>query len=298
MRANRFLDAATGATARGWHVFPLCPGSKRPAISAWPTHATTDIDRLRSWAIENPHYNVGLATGPSGLHILDLDVRHDHNGPRTLYELASTPARRSSLITFTIATPSDGRHLYYRSPDGMRLTNTVARIGAGIDSRGEGGYVVAAGSHTSQGHYRVLADLPIIALPLWLAELLTSPPVPVTSVCGEPPRRLDAYITAIVTAETAKVTAAVPGSRNATLFRAAFTLGRLVAGGELDETSTRDVLLTAAAVQVGHDFTAREVGRTIANGLAVGANRPRRLTRRPESTSREIDLADSEPVRW
>ncbi|WP_067523171.1 bifunctional DNA primase/polymerase [Nocardia uniformis] len=279
MRANRFLDAAISAAARGWHVFPLWPDSKRPAIRGWPTAATTDIDRIQYWWTANPRCNIAVATGPSGLHVLDLDVHHGHNGPDALYQLATTQAMRASLVTFTVATASNGRHLYFRAPEGMRLPNTVARLGAGIDSRGEGGYVVAAGSRASHGRYRILADCPVATLPDWLTDLLTPPPLPEASVGGEPLHSVGAYVAAIVAAETRKVAAALPGSRNATLFRAAFTLGRLVAGGELDETRIRDVLIAAAAIHVGHDFTVREVERAIANGLTLGANRPRRLAR-------------------
>ena len=278
MSPNRFRDAAYAAVARGWMVFPLRPGSKRPAIAAWPDQATTDHDRITAWWARNPSYNIGIATGPSDLHVIDLDIRPDRDGADALYALAASASTRASLLTFAVATPH-GRHLYYRVSTGMHLPNTASRIGAGIDSRGHGGYVVAAGSRIGPDTYRILSARSPTMLPPWLVELLAPPPLLPNTPVSAPPHSHDAYLNAIVAAETHKVRTAAPGVRNTTLFRASLALGRLVAGGELDQQLTRDMLAAAAQGHIGiQSFTAREAERTIASGLAIGANRPRRLT--------------------
>ena len=83
------LDAALAAAERGWHVFPLKPGAKTPALHGydrcprteactekhlgWEQRATTEPDRIRSaWSVKP--YNVGIACGPSGLVVIDLDA--------------------------------------------------------------------------------------------------------------------------------------------------------------------------------------------------------------------------------
>lgn len=88
-RRERLLTAALDAAERGWHVFPLRPGDKRPALHGesvcpgigdcagghrkWEDRATTDPDRIRrAWA--HGAFNVGIATGPSGLVVIDLDM--------------------------------------------------------------------------------------------------------------------------------------------------------------------------------------------------------------------------------
>lgn len=229
MSANRFRDAALSAAARGWFVFPLRPGSKIPAITRWQQQATIDEVRIKQFWPPKSRRNVGVATGPSRLHVIDLDTHHGESGPETMLRLAKSMGEQRSLITYAVSTPTGGRHLYYRIPDGgLWLPNTAARLGPGIDSRGHGGYVVAAGSRTSQGEYRLLANRPTADLPPWLLRLLTPPPSPVSADPAAPPRHPDAYLRAIIDAETRKVTAAAPGTRNTTLFRAAFTLGRLV----------------------------------------------------------------------
>ncbi|MFQ6398042.1 bifunctional DNA primase/polymerase [Nocardia sp. KC 131] len=46
-------------------------------------------------------------------------------------------------------------HLYYRAPRKRLLRNTIGRLGWRIDSRGSGGYIVAAQSELPHGSYRV-----------------------------------------------------------------------------------------------------------------------------------------------
>src|ERR1700744_3681613 len=66
----RFALAAAGA---GWHVFPGAPGGKRPALRGnWQELATTAAGQVREWWTRAP-YNIGIACGPSGLVVIDLD---------------------------------------------------------------------------------------------------------------------------------------------------------------------------------------------------------------------------------
>src|SRR5437764_657560 len=76
-------EAALDAAARGWHVFPVVPGGKAPAWKAWAKHATTNPKAIRGypgwrWDRRDPDgrrvENIGIACGPSGLVVLDLDL--------------------------------------------------------------------------------------------------------------------------------------------------------------------------------------------------------------------------------
>jgi len=59
---------------RGWHVFPIAPGAKKPpVIDRGETQASTDPDQIHRWWRDIP-YSVGIATGPSGLVVVDLDT--------------------------------------------------------------------------------------------------------------------------------------------------------------------------------------------------------------------------------
>src|SRR3981081_55957 len=84
------LDWALYIAAMGWHVFPLAPGTKRqPAVKDWENRATTDPDRIRRcWTADR--WNIGVATGPSGLVVVDLDIPKDGDtGPDGATALAA-----------------------------------------------------------------------------------------------------------------------------------------------------------------------------------------------------------------
>lgn len=90
------------------------------------------------------------------------------------------------------------------------------------------------------------------------------------------------YGQAALVGEVLRVRLAAPGTRNDALNRAAFSLGQLVAGGELTEDQVRNEL-TDAARAAGLDE--REIGATIASGLGQGMTTPRRA---PQLTDSEI----------
>lgn len=85
------------------------------------------------------------------------------------------------------------------------------------------------------------------------------------------------------------VTHAVNGTRNHTLNGAAYTLGRIVEAGQLDEATVTDALEVSARA-VGLDEA--EIGPTIASGLTAGRRSPRALEPGivvPEVTTIEVE---------
>lgn len=185
------LGAALHAAARGWHVFPLTPGSKRPAVRDWESRATTDPDHISRWWRDGP-YNVGLATGPSQLVVVDLDTpKGEDDVPPPDWALAGITEGTDVLAliaerleqpypngTFTVRTGRGGSHLYFRAPAGQQLRNTGGKLGWKVDTRAAGGYVVAAGSIVDGRPYETTLDTAPVALPGWLADALTTQPAP------------------------------------------------------------------------------------------------------------------------
>nr|BFE99310.1 hypothetical protein GCM10020241_09860 [Streptoalloteichus tenebrarius] len=268
---------------------PLCPGAKRPVLRDWEHRATVDPEIIHGWWAEQP-YNIGIATGPAGLLVIDLDDAHGQPPPEpwaswgvrhgrdVLAFLAREAGAPPPPRTYTVGTPRGGEHHYFLAPAGQRTRSTVGTLGWRVDTRGDGGYVIGAGSVHQGRRYTVLDPAPVAPLPRWLAEALTPPPPPEPRPLHLPSRRADAYLRAIVEDEAARVAHAPVGERNITLFKAAATLGALVAGGELDEWTARRVLREAAAVHLGVEgFTDTETARTITSGLRHGARQPRRL---------------------
>lgn len=284
-RAGRgLLSSALETAGLGWYVFPCAAGAKRPAFKTnWLELATTDQDRIRAWWAHKD-YNIGIACGPSRIVVIDLDVGHDADtglggpasGADTLAQLCRERGERYPSGTYTVDTPSGGCHLYFAAPE-TPVRNSAGRVGPHIDVRADGGYVVAAGSvigdraYTARGNFLPL----LLPFPGWIARLLTAAPgVP------EAARELlfptmaqgRAYALAAVSEESRRVAAAQPGTRNDTLNRAAFSLGRLVAAGLLPPLPVMTALADAAAYC---GLPADEARRTIRSGMAAGARKPR-----------------------
>ncbi|WP_406238462.1 bifunctional DNA primase/polymerase [Nocardia sp. NBC_01009] len=165
-------------------------------------------------------------------------------------------------------------HLYYRTPRKPPLRNTIARLGWRIDSRGSGGYVVAAQSELPHGIYRVADEHAPIPLPRWLTQMLAPPPSPLIPRRFTPISHPDAYIETALSNQSARVRAARTGTRHRAVLLAANSLGRLVGAGLLDHDHAHTVLLSAAQIHVGVDgFTQAEADRTISDGLTYAAHR-------------------------
>lgn len=283
------LRTALDLARRGWHVFPLRPGDKRPAVKDWENRATCDPDRItRCWSA-GP-FNVGIACGPSGLLVIDLDRPKPTQVPPTewrrpgvndggdvLAVLAEQRAQPYPCDTYTVATASGGTHLYWGHPDGPELRNTAGALGWLIDTRAHGGYVVAAGSIVAGNEYTVEWDTDPAPLPDWLTDLLTVETRPVEQAAPTMLRdagRRGAYLGAAIDAQRRRIASAPEGQRNQALYLSSVALGQLVAGGAISDTDVTG-LLTEAALSSG--LRPREIDRTIRSGLRAGAGRPRKV---------------------
>ena len=164
------LSAALDYAARGMPVFPCVPEGKAPLTQRGHLDASTDPDQLRAWWRRWPEANIGVPTGErSGIYALDVDQ------PAGLDELEHEHGRLPA--TRTHSTGSGGMHYLYRYPAGSGLRNTAGRLAPGIDTRGEGGYIIVPPSSTTRP-YQLLDDLPRADTPAWLIEALTRPQGP------------------------------------------------------------------------------------------------------------------------
>lgn len=308
---TNLLTAALTAAARGWHVFPLRPGAKRPALHhadhcprrdqcqaghvGWEQRATTDPGRIRAAWTHGP-FNIGIATGLSGLVVIDLDTAKNElppppwnvpgvqDGQDVLAVLAEQTGQPVPLDTFTVATPSGGIHLYFRAPADVKLRNTEGDKGKGlgwrVDTRAHGGYIVAPDSVVDGHPYTVVVDRDPAPLPAWLVERLAPAPLPPPPTGPVEIRfgRRSRYLGAAIRIECERVHSAPKGQRNARLYVAAVALGQLVAGHALSEAEHERELLTAAGRHIAVGAYSEEQARaTIASGLRKGKNRPRQV---------------------
>ncbi|MDN3025992.1 bifunctional DNA primase/polymerase [Streptomyces sp. S.PB5] len=219
------------ATARwcaslGWPVHPLAPGRKTPAGNCEacraPGHthrgcgcptagrwchgfhaATLDFARIEHWWGRTPGLGVGVACGPAGLVVVDIDAHERElpgrdrllpgigisdgidltglaNGFHTIGVLAAlsgfaSPADDES--TLRVRTPSGGLHVWYRAHSEHRWQCSTGSGGRAlawqVDVRAHGGYIVAPGTVTEAGVYEPVGAVREPApLPGWLAREL------------------------------------------------------------------------------------------------------------------------------
>ena len=287
------LRSALAAAMRGWHVFPCAADGKRPALRGnWQDLATTSPGQVRDWWTRAP-YNIGIACGPSGLVVIDLDMPHDVTKTTTrppTVRCSRCPARTScpglpgSTGSGTQGTRTSwtrrlaGATCTFSVAGDARVRNSAGAVGPHIDVRADGGYVVGAGSRIGGRAYTARGRRGPAPLPSWLAQLVRDsyepPAVPAPRLPVTDSAQGRAYAMAALRAETERVASARPGTRNVTLNRAAFSLGQLVAAGLIPPLPVITSLIDAARYA---GLPQDEAIRTVRSGMEAGANKPRAL---------------------
>jgi hypothetical protein len=235
-------DAALYYAERvGWRIFPV--HGKIPRIKDWPNAASDDPAQITEWWTRWPEACIGLVTGSaSGVYVVDVDQRHDGAARWQALE-----QRHGDVLTMVARTGGGGWHLFFRMPP-FELRNS-SRLGPGIDTRGDGGYVVLAPStHESGRRYEWTQWRRPQHLPAWIADAVREPGA--TSDSG--PR-----------AEREEITTIVEGSRDNTLASYAGALRNVGA----DRDSIEVALVAINDIAVDPPLPLRDVAR-IAKSIA------------------------------
>jgi putative DNA primase/helicase len=157
------IDLALFYASKGWPVFPLAAGAKIPAIPKERgghgcLDATLERKMIETWWDQYPAANIGIATGRrAGLLVIDIDPRKTSDWLQSVNSLKLPQ-------TFTVRTASGGFHLYFASPAHSKIT-IGANLLPGIDWRGQGGYVVGAGSIVKGVTYEIVRSCAIVTAP-------------------------------------------------------------------------------------------------------------------------------------
>jgi len=162
---------------------PACvsPG-KHPAI-AWTPFQTqrAGLDQIKAW-FTGPYreYGIGIITGAASgnLFVVDVDQAPGKEGADTLHFLQM---HNDDLPeTCQAITGGGGRHYLFTAPAGIRIKTDRNILGPGVDTRGEGGFIVAAPSLHASGRYYLWderhhpAKLKPADAPPWLLALIES----------------------------------------------------------------------------------------------------------------------------
>lgn len=200
-------------------------------------NATRDEAVIKKWFTETP-WNIGIVTGrASGIVVIDVDPRH--GGDESLAKLEQEHGPLPPTCRFN--TGGGGQHILFRHP-GQPVPNTAGTIAAGIDVRGDGGFIIAPPStHISGGVYSISTDAELAPPPDWLLKS-TDQPTLITNW-----RQLADVIP--------------EGQRNDTLAR----LSGLLLGCGIDPHICLDLLLAYNEVHCSPPLESEEVAETVAN---------------------------------
>jgi len=121
--------AAPDLAKQGYPTFPI-GRDKQPSVAGGFYAATTDLSQLAEWIEEGRgEHDVAFATGlPSGVVVIDADT------PKT-YAWMLRHCGEPHVKT------KRGGHWYFRHPQDGKVISTA--LGAGLDCKGDGGYVLA-----------------------------------------------------------------------------------------------------------------------------------------------------------
>jgi Bifunctional DNA primase/polymerase, N-terminal len=195
----------------GWHTFPCrlieLPNGKvdkPPCTSHGFQDASNDPCVIRELWRKYPGPLVGIRTGQtSGISVVDVDVKLNEG----LWWWKDSHHRL--LPTRCYETRSGGLHLYFQHLPG--ITNTQGKLCAGVDTRGEGGFVVSWWCD-GYGCFDYCQPAP---WPTWLlTELIRRAEPPPQSSAGIPTKRALAGI-------VRRLEEARDGERNSILYWAA-----------------------------------------------------------------------------
>ena len=174
---------ALAYAARGIPVFPCRERTsglkkvKSPYTLRGIKNATQDEEQIRRWWIQYPDALIGLHLSAAGLMAIDGD-RHD-GGPDgvTAFENLAALSGYDLNVHTTVRTPANGKHWYFRAPEGGVPTDGRGSLPPGVDLKWAG-YTIAAGSKLLDGRIygrelgtpSLSTDIPIA--PDWLIDVL------------------------------------------------------------------------------------------------------------------------------
>ena len=157
--ASSILPHALAYARRGFRVFPLVRGVKKPPMGFFGffDQATTDENVIREW-FEGQYRNCDAAmlTGED-YFVVDADVKEGVPGLQSFDEMRSL----GPDFELIVATPSGGRHGVVRKPRDVHVPSCIKGLKdyPGVDIKGWHGYVAIPGSIGKNGKpYTIIKD--------------------------------------------------------------------------------------------------------------------------------------------
>lgn len=293
-------EAAIAYAEAGMAVFRLSPRDKKPpAGSNGFKDAVTDPRQVeRLW--RGPPYNIGIATGEvSGFWVLDED------GPDGAASMAALEAAHGALPVTPEQSTGKGRHRLFALPADREVRNSAGKLGKGVDTRGNGGYIVAAPSIHPSGRAYAWAEgrspwqVAFAPAPAWLLDLVApiagapAPAAPRPVAPRARDGRASRYGEKALDNACREISTAPAGRQNDTLYDKSCAIGRLVAGGEIQAGYARAALVDAglAMPAAGKPWARKQIEDMVDRALAWAASHPKAAPALDRTGSRQAGPA-------
>jgi hypothetical protein len=262
---------------------------KAPYTTYGLKDATTSRRIIDIWFGDRyPGAVIGIPTGAKlGGWVLDLD-RHQNDdgsvrdGHAWLDEMETKHGKLPETARATTA--NGGTHIFFKHVEGVR---NRAAIAPGVDTRGDGGYIVGPGSVMADGRRYAWInhdgdDMPEFAdAPAWLIDLVISKaPKPVEQQKREYTYQPEdnggaaRYVARALEMELDELATAPKGQRGQKLFASACSIGELVATGHVSRSQAEAGLIDAATAnglmatdgeRACHDKIKRGLDKTVSS---------------------------------
>ena len=282
---------------------------KHPSIAEWQDKATTDATQLAEWFTGHDELNYGIYMAGSGVVAIDIDV--EGGGWNSWFrldaacegEFPETVQVRTGRKLFQCA-PDNGAHLYFKAGENLRYPANLTKVGfPSIDLRHKA-FVLGPGSmHQSGIRYEwepghapweiEVREVPEIALGyLMPTKAKTGSQVSDSSIGDDDWKahwsnlavkevKATPYAKTALANAAKELSAMLPGSgRNNALNAKAFSMGRLVGGGQISLEEAKTGLRSAIEISYGKEFLTKHAAveitlRTWGGGFEVGAMEPK-----------------------
>jgi hypothetical protein len=270
---------------QGLSVIPLV-GKRPPETWTYYQSNIASKTQIDIWWNLYRDANVGIVTGSiSNVFVIDFD----HDAIRT-FTSAHSIIKAHFGDGFVVSRTGKGFHCIVRTREAKMLRNTkIAKTSGGvlIETRGEGGYIVAPPSvHPDTGRQyqftngKRLTSIPFVSYDAIVATLTQlrkefhqEPEEKLFDTSQDPSIQngvmvvedIDGYVGAIKRKIADRLANAVKGERNTELFKCAASLGTL--GNYIEESEIYETLLTGCAASGYLGESKTEAIRTIRNGL-------------------------------
>ncbi len=266
------------AYAHAVPVFPCIsaePRRKQPYTPRGFHDATCDPGVITAWWQRWPDALIGMPTGKvSGRVVFDVDVKDSRaNGFDSIEDLGIVLPSTSMVHT-----ASGGLHVYFDAGD-RELKNSAGVLGAGLDVRASGGYVILPSASSGyewdpQHNFDTVAMAPA---PDWLWPPKLSRPVSIEPV--RPVTGLSPYGRAAIEAACNAIASAGPGQQERTLNAESFSIGALAGAGAVPNAIALSALLRAGNRMPDHDpawpWRPEEIDLKVRRAFSAGEAHPR-----------------------